>query len=311
MLTNTSLRDMTIAVLQGGLSAEREVSLMSGATVVEHLRPICKEVRVIDPSNAGWLDALAGVDFAFNILHGGAGENGSMQGLLSTLGIPQSGSGVLGAALGMDKLRSKSIWSSQGLPVADSEVLDADTDFNAVIERFGQVFVKPAYEGSSIGMSLATTELELAEAYRSAAQYRGPVFAEQRIVGEEYTVAILGDRALPAIRLAAQETFYDYHAKYISNDTQYFCPCGLSAKAEQALGELAVRAFRAIDCAVWGRVDFMMDDQGQPYILEANTVPGMTSHSLVPMAARAAGMSIGDLLTQIITLSLATGGPRV
>jgi len=308
MLTDLSIRDMTIAVLQGGVSAEREVSLMSGTTVVEHLRPLCRAVRVIDPAEAGWLESLTGVDFAFNILHGGAGENGSMQGLLATLGIPQSGSGVLGAALGMDKLRSKSIWSSQGLPVADSEVLDETTDFKAVIERFGQVFVKPAYEGSSIGMSLATTEVELVEAFKSAAQYRGPVFAEQRIVGEEYTVAILGDRALPAIRLAAQETFYDYHAKYISNDTQYFCPCGLSEEAELALGELAVRAFRAIDCAVWGRVDFMMDREGQPFILETNTVPGMTSHSLVPMAARAAGLSIGDLLMQIIQLSLANGG---
>lgn len=300
-----ALDQCVVAVLMGGNSSEREVSLMSGVTIVDNLVPVCAQVRAIDPADSNWLAHLDGVDFVFNILHGGAGENGSVQGLLATLGVPQSGSGVLGAALGMDKLRSKAIWRDAGLPVAEAAVLTSDTDFEAVIQTLGDVFVKPAFEGSSIGMSIASSAEELAEAYANASVYQGPVFAERRIVGEEYTVAILGDRALPAIRLQATETFYDYHAKYVSNDTQYFCPCGLSAQREAELADLALAAFKAIDCAVWGRVDFMVDQQGQPYILEANTVPGMTSHSLVPMAAKAAGLSLQNLLSQIIELSLA------
>lgn len=309
MLTKT-LDQCVVAVLLGGTSSEREVSLMSGATVVDNLKPLCAEVRAVDPANANWLDLLAGADFVFNILHGGAGENGSVQGLLATLGLPQSGSGVLGAALGMDKLRSKAIWRDAGLPVAEAAVLEPDTDFGAVIQSLGAVFVKPAYEGSSIGMSIASSAEELAQAYANASVYQGPVFAERRIVGEEYTVAILGERALPAIRLQATETFYDYHAKYVSNDTQYFCPCGLSEAREAELAELALTAFKAIDCAVWGRVDFMVDQQGRPYILEANTVPGMTSHSLVPMAAKAAGLTLPELLREIIALSLARSEVR-
>lgn len=304
MLTK-ALDHCVVAVLLGGTSSEREVSLMSGATVVDNLAPLCAQVRSVDPVNSDWLEQLDGVDFVFNILHGGSGENGSVQGLLATLGLPQSGSGVLGAALGMDKLRSKALWRDAGLPVADAAVLASDTDFEAVIRSLGEVFVKPAYEGSSIGMSIASSAEELAQAYANASLYHGPVFAERRIVGEEYTVAILGDRALPAIRLQATETFYDYHAKYVSNDTQYFCPCGLSKEREAELANLALAAFHAIDCAVWGRVDFMVDQQGQSYILEANTVPGMTSHSLVPMAAKAAGLSLQDLLREIIELSLA------
>ncbi len=300
-----ALDQCVVAVLMGGNSSEREVSLMSGVTIVDNLVPVCAQVRAIDPADSNWLAHLDGVDFVFNILHGGAGENGSVQGLLATLGVPQSGSGVLGAALGMDKLRSKAIWRDAGLPVAEAAVLTSDTDFEAVIQTLGDVFVKPAFEGSSIGMSIASSAEELAEAYANASVYQGPVFAERRIVGEEYTVAILGDRALPAIRLQATETFYDYHAKYVSNDTQYFCPCGLSTQREAELADLALAAFKAIDCAVWGRVDFMVDQQGQPYILEANTVPGMTSHSLVPMAAKAAGLSLQNLLSQIIELSLA------
>ncbi|MDG0978940.1 MAG: D-alanine--D-alanine ligase [Halieaceae bacterium] len=303
-----ALDQCVVAVLMGGNSSEREVSLMSGVTIVDNLVPVCAQVRAIDPADSNWLAHLDGVDFVFNILHGGAGENGSVQGLLATLGVPQSGSGVLGAALGMDKLRSKAIWRDAGLPVAEAAVLTSDTDFEAVIQTLGDVFVKPAFEGSSIGMSIASSAEELAEAYANASVYQGPVFAERRIVGEEYTVAILGDRALPAIRLQATETFYDYHAKYVSNDTQYFCPCGLSAQREAELADLALAAFKAIDCAVWGRVDFMVDQQGQPYILEANTVPGMTSHSLVPMAAKAAGLSLQNLLSQIIELSLARAG---
>ncbi len=305
MLTKP-LDQCVVAVLQGGTSSEREVSLLSGATVVQHLLPLCAEVRSVDPADGQWLQQLDGVDFVFNILHGGAGENGSVQGLLATLGLPQSGSGVLGAALGMDKLRSKALWRDAGLPVAEAAVLHANTDFQGVIDQLGAVFVKPAYEGSSIGMSIASSAAELAEAYAQARAFDGPVFAERRIVGEEYTVAILGERALPAIRLQAAETFYDYHAKYVSNDTQYYCPCGLSAAREAELAQLALAAFKTINCAVWGRVDFMVDEQGQPYILEANTVPGMTSHSLVPMAAKAAGLTLSELLREIIVLSVAS-----
>lgn len=306
-MSESKLQDLSIAVLAGGTSAEREVSLMSGAVIVEYLRPLCRELTVIDPQDSGWTSRLAGVDFVFNILHGGIGENGAVQGLLMSLGIPQSGSAVLGAALGMDKLRTKAIWRDLGLPVAPETLLTAESDFDQVIADLGEVFVKPAFEGSSLGMSIAKTGSELREAFARAESFSGPVFAEQRIIGEEYTVAILGDRVLPAIRLSATADFYDYHAKYLAEDTQYFCPCGLDSEAEQGIGELALRAFAAVGCSVWGRVDLMMDSKGKVALLEVNTVPGMTTHSLVPMAARAAGLSMSDLLVEIITLSLKRG----
>ncbi|MEY2909623.1 MAG: hypothetical protein RLZZ602_2146 [Pseudomonadota bacterium] len=306
-MSESKLQDLSIAVLAGGTSAEREVSLMSGAVIVEYLRPLCRELTVIDPQDSGWTSRLAGVDFVFNILHGGIGENGAVQGLLMSLGIPQSGSGVLGAALGMDKLRTKAIWRDLGLPVAPEALLTAESDFDQVIADLGEVFVKPAFEGSSLGMSIAKTGSELREAFARAESFSGPDFAEQRIIGEEYTVAILGDRVLPAIRLSATADFYDYHAKYLAEDTQYFCPCGLDSEAEQGICELALRAFAAVGCSVWGRVDLMMDSKGKVALLEVNTVPGMTTHSLVPMAARAAGLSMSDLLVEIITLSLERG----
>ena len=306
-MSESKLQDLSIAVLAGGTSAEREVSLMSGAVIVEYLRPLCRELTVIDPQDSGWTSRLAGVDFVFNILHGGIGENGAVQGLLMSLGIPQSGSAVLGAALSMDKLRTEAIWRDLGLPVAPEALLTAESDFDQVIADLGEVFVKPAFEGSSLGMSIAKTGSELREAFARAESFSGPVFAEQRIIGEEYTVAILGDRVLPAIRLSATADFYDYHAKYLAEDTQYFCPCGLDSEAEQGIGELALRAFGAVGCSVWGRVDLMMDSKGKVALLEVNTVPGMTTHSLVPMAARAAGLSMSDLLVEIITLSLERG----
>jgi D-alanine-D-alanine ligase len=307
-MTLAHIRKGTVALLQGGRSAEREVSLMSGTTVQGALERAGFRVRIIDPAETGWLDALRDVDFVFNILHGTGGEDGCMQGLLESLGLPYSGSGVLGSALAMDKLRSKQLWAGQGLPTADFVELSAASDWQAVIDSLGKVFVKPVAEGSSIGMSPAATASELEAAWTRAAVHGGRVLAERFIDGPEYTVSLLGERALPVIRLQAAGGFYDYEAKYLSEDTRYDIPCGLSPEEESALGDLALRAFRALGCTVWGRIDVMRERDGRFLLLEANTIPGMTSHSLVPMAAAAAGMNLEALVTQIIELSLAQPG---
>ncbi|TCO76194.1 D-alanine--D-alanine ligase [Chromatocurvus halotolerans] len=304
------LRGGCVALLQGGCSAEREVSLNSGATVQAALDAAGFRVRVVDPAVKGWIDQLAGADFVFNILHGPGGEDGSMQGLLEHLGVPYSGSAVLGSALAMDKLRSKQLWRGQGLPTADFVELHEDSHWQGVIDQLGKVFVKPVAEGSSIGMTPAADADALAAAYGIAARHGQRVLAERFIKGPEYTISILGERALPVIRLVPAGEFYDYEAKYLSDDTRYHIPCGLSEDEEQALGALALRAFHALDCAIWGRIDVMRDAAGNFMLLEANTIPGMTSHSLVPMAARAAGIGIEDLVTQIMGLSLARGSRR-
>lgn len=304
------LRGGCVALLQGGCSAEREVSLNSGATVQAALDAAGFRVRVVDPAVTGWIEQLAGADFVFNMLHGSGGEDGSMQGLLAHLGVPYSGSGVLGSALAMDKLRSKQLWRGQGLPTADFVELHADSNWQDVIDQLGKVFVKPVAEGSSIGMTPAADAGALAAAYSIAAQHGQRVLAERFIAGPEYTIALLGEHALPAIRLVPAGEFYDYQAKYLSDDTRYHIPCGLSEDDEQALGTLALRAFRALDCAIWGRIDVMRDAAGNFMLLEANTIPGMTSHSLVPMAARAAGIGIEDLVTQIMCLSLTRASRR-
>ncbi|MCB1841460.1 MAG: D-alanine--D-alanine ligase [Halioglobus sp.] len=293
-----------VAVLMGGKSAEREVSLQSGETVLDALQKLGKDVSAVDPAKPNWLDKLRGADFAFIALHGPGGEDGSMQGALQMLGVPYSGSAVLGSALALDKQRCKQLWRGIGVPTADFETLGADTDWQAVIDRLGKVFVKPACEGSSIGMSSASTAAELRDAYALARRYAGEVMAERFIAGPEYTVAILGDSALPSIRMETDREFYDYEAKYLSDETRYHCPSGLSAEEEAALAELSLTAFRALDCAVWGRVDVMRDADGSFYALEVNTVPGMTSHSLVPMAAAAAGYDLPALVQRIISLSL-------
>ncbi len=303
-----ALRGGCVALLQGGCSAEREVSLNSGVTVQAALDAAGFRVRVVDPAEKGWIEQLGNADFVFNILHGPGGEDGSMQGLLEHLGVPYSGSGVLGSALAMDKLRSKQLWRGQGLPTADFVELHKDSDWQGVIDHLGKVFVKPVGEGSSIGMTPAADAGALAAAYGIAAQHGQRVLAERFIAGPEYTVSLLGDHALPVIRLVPAGEFYDYQAKYLSHDTRYDIPCGLSEDEERALGTLALRAFHALDCAIWGRVDVMRDIAGNFMLLEANTIPGMTSHSLVPMAARAAGIGIEDLVTQIMGLSLARGG---
>lgn len=293
-----------VAVLLGGLSAEREVSLQSGQTVIEALASLGLEVRAVDPAESDWIAQLGGVSCAFIALHGPGGEDGSMQGALQALNIPYTGSGVLGSALAMDKLRSKQLWQGIGLSTGGFATLERDTDWQAVIRRFGKVFVKPACEGSSIGMTRADTPDALCEAYRLAGNYAGEVLAEQFIDGPEYTVAVLGDQALPSIRLETDNEFYDYEAKYLSDETRYHCPSGLSATEEVELAGLALRAFRSLGCAVWGRVDVMRDVDGQFYVLEVNTIPGMTSHSLVPMAAKAAGMGIETLVHRILESSL-------
>lgn len=224
-----------------------------------------------------------------------------MQGVLESLHIPYTGSGVLASALAMDKLRSKQLWLGTGLPTPLFEVLDEATDFDAVVDRLGvPLMVKPVCEGSSIGMTRVDRAEALEQAWREAGQYAGAVMAEQWIEGREYTVAILGERALPVIQLQTPHGFYDFEAKYRATDTKYLCPCGLSAEAESALQQLALQAFHALGCKGWGRVDLMVDAAGSPWLLEVNTVPGMTDHSLVPMAARAAGLEFNQLLLEIL-----------
>ncbi len=258
----------------------------------------------MDPAEPDWVARLQGVCAAFIALHGPGGEDGSMQGALQTLEIPFTGSSVLGSALAMDKLRSKQLWQGMGLSTGGFVALEANTDWEAVIQRFGKVFVKPACEGSSIGMTSADSASALEAAWRLAGNYAGGVLAEQFIAGPEYTVAILGDQALPSIRLETDNEFYDYEAKYLSDETRYHCPSGLDDEEEEELAALALQAFNSLGCGVWGRVDVMRDTGGKFYVLEVNTIPGMTSHSLVPMAAAAAGMEIPALVQRIVQLSL-------
>ena len=268
------------------------------------LQSLGLKVAAVDPAQAIWMQQLQGADFAFIALHGPGGEDGSMQGALQALGIPYSGSRVLGSALAMDKRRSKELWQGIGLSTGSFVTLDPATDWQAVIDQFAKVFVKPACEGSSFGMTSAASAGELEHAYSIASKYGGGVLAEQFIDGPEYTVAILGDTALPAIKLETDNEFYDYDAKYLSDDTRYLCPCGLTTQEEAAIGALSLRAFQSLECGVWGRVDLMRDRAGEFYVLEVNTIPGMTSHSLVPMAAKAAGMDIELLVERIVELSL-------
>ncbi len=299
-----------VAVLMGGWSAEREVSLDSGAMVLEALRSCGVDAHGIDVDR-GILGVLAngGYDRVFNILHGRGGEDGAIQGALEILGIPYTGSGVMASALCMDKLMTKRIWQGLDLPIPPYQTLVAGMDFPAVAEAMGlPLIVKPALEGSSVGMSKVEHAADLEAAWREAARYDAAVFAERWIVGAEYTAAMLGDEALPLIRLETPNAFYDYEAKYLAEDTRYYCPCGLASEREQATQALARRAFDALGASGWGRVDLMMDTQGEPWLIEANTVPGMTSHSLVPMAARAAGIEFDELVLRILQTSMGSEG---
>lgn len=298
-----------VTVLYGGCSAEREVSLKSGAAVAAALGNRGIEVRLLD-ATGDWLARLAadGTRHCFVALHGGAGENGEVQGALATQGIGYTGSGVLACALAMDKQRCKYLWLGMGLPTPAWRQLAPGMDWNAVLaELGGKVMVKPASEGSSVGMSSADDATSLARAYAEAVQYDPVVIAEQWIHGPEYTVALVGDLRLPAIRLQPAGEFYDYEAKYLSDLTQYHCPCGLSPQEEEQLQALARSAFASVGGTGWGRVDFMAAD-GRFYLLEVNTVPGMTDHSLVPMAAAAAGIGFDQLVLEILAASLPAGG---
>lgn len=293
-----------VAVLMGGTSAEREVSLRSGQAVLTALQAQGVNAVGIDTGNSDFIARLLneGFDRAFIIVHGRSGEDGTLQGLLEHLKIPYTGSGVLGAALAMDKLRTKQLWQGMNLPTPAWRNLHADTDFSAVVAELGlPLMVKPVSEGSSVGMSKVQRDAEeLKAAYKTAAQYDAMVIAEQFVQGQEYTVAILNGKPLPAIRLETPRDFYDYAAKYQENTTQYLCPCGLDAATEQKMQALALQAFDSVGAAKWGRVDIMRNAAGDFYLLEVNTVPGMTDHSLVPMAAKAAGLSFADLVCEIL-----------
>jgi D-alanine-D-alanine ligase len=294
-----------VAVLLGGRSAEREVSLKSGAAVLAALQRSGVDAHPFDPAVQN-LQALVddGFDRAFIALHGRFGEDGTVQGALELLGIPYTGSGVLASALGMDKWRTKLVWQASGLPVPDYALLDKDSDWKAVAHQLGlPLFVKPANEGSSVGISKVKALGELPVAFHTALRHDKLVLAESNIGGGEYTVAILGEQALPVIKIEPANEFYDYEAKYLSNETRYLCPCGLSVAQEAEMQRLAKRSFALIGGQGWGRVDFLMDEAGKPYLLEVNTSPGMTDHSLVPMAARQSGMSFEQLALRILELA--------
>lgn len=295
-----------VGVLFGGQSSEREISLQTGAAVMAALDELRIEYLGIDVGPTAIADIQAAkLDRAFIALHGPGGEDGRIQAVLEYLQIPYTGSDVQSSALAMDKLRSKQLWCGIGLPTPEFAVLEADSDFSKVLKQLGgEAIVKPAHEGSSIGMAMVQTPEELAEAYQAAAHYDGSVLVERLISGGEYTVAILAGRALPAIKLETDHCFYDFDAKYLAEDTRYLCPCGLSKEREQALQSLALKAFSSLGCRGWGRVDVMEDSAGNFYLLEVNTIPGMTSHSLVPMAAKAQGLSFSQLVLTILQDSL-------
>lgn len=302
-----------VGVLFGGLSAEREISLQSGNAVVAALAEAGVDYVAIDVGANVIADIqAANIDRAFLALHGPGGEDGRIQALLEFLKIPYTGSDVQSSALAMDKLRTKQLWrgvdinGKQGLSTPEFAVLVQSSNFAQILASLGgDVMVKPANEGSSIGMSRVNNAADLQAAFEKAAQYQGSVLVERLIVGGEYTVAILDGDALPPIKLETNHSFYDFDAKYIAEDTRYLCPCGLSAEKEQELKTLALNAFNAVGCRGWGRVDVMADAQQNFYLLEVNTAPGMTSHSLVPMAAKAIGLSFAELVLTILRASLA------
>ncbi len=294
-----------VAVLMGGDSAEREISLKSGEAVLQALLQEGVNAQAID-ADEKVLERLSAGQFerVFIALHGRGGEDGLIQGALETLHLPYTGSGVLGSALAMDKLRSKQLWRGMGLSTADFTALDETVDLVQVVATLGlPLMVKPAREGSSLGIIKVETADALEAAYREAVAFDTVVFAERWLPGREYTASILAGRSLPLVALKPNRAFYDFEAKYGANTTQYLCPCGLSEAKEQALQALALRAFYAVGAGGWGRVDIRCDEQDHPYLLEVNTVPGMTKHSLVPMAAQAAGIKFSGLVLQILETS--------
>jgi len=291
-----------VAVLFGGRSAEREVSLKSGAAVLAALQRSGVDAYAFDPAERELSELKTEkFDRVFMMLHGRFGEDGTVQGALELMGIPYTGSGVMASAIGMDKWRSKLIWQAAGLPIPEYEALTAPTDWNAVAEHLDlPLFMKPASEGSSVGVIKVKTVEALPAAYAEAAKHDKVVIAESFMSGGEYTVAILNGKALPAIKIEPAGEFYDYEAKYLRDDTRYLCPCGLDAEQEAEMQHMAQLGFQLIGGQGWGRVDFLRGEDGKMYLLEVNTAPGMTDHSLVPMAARQAGISFEQLVVQIL-----------
>lgn len=295
-----------VAVVYGGSSNERSVSLDSGAAVLKALQNQGVDATHFDPKHQDTSE-LRDYDRVFNVLHGRGGEDGVLQGMLEWLGIPQTGSGVLASALGMDKVRTKQLWQGCGLSTAPFALLTADTDWQQVVNMLGlPLIIKPVHEGSSIGMTKVNHLDELPAAYATAIGCGDAVMAERWITGREFTIVIIDDEAYPVIRLEPADisNFYDFEAKYNRNDTGYYIPCGLSASDESHLQALSLAAFRAVDAKGWGRVDAMQDSNGNFWLLEINTVPGMTSHSLVPMAAKARGMNFEHLCWHILAQTL-------
>ena len=308
---NTSAADKDkdygkVVVLMGGRSAEREISLLSGQAVLQALQAQGIDAHGQDTAAADLQDVLAREAYtrAFIALHGRGGEDGVVQGMLEMLGIPYTGSGVLGSALAMDKLRTKQVWQSAGIPTPPFVLLKNAAEVMAVRDTLEYpVIVKPAHEGSSIGISKVDTASDLADAWQLAARYDQSVIAEQWIKGAEYTAGIIIDEVLPLIRLETPNVFYDYAAKYESDTTRYVIPCGLDSRQEPGLQAASLAAFQAVGAAGWGRVDFMLDESGRPWFIEVNTVPGLTDHSLVPMAARAVGTDFRQLVCRILDSS--------
>jgi D-alanine-D-alanine ligase len=292
-----------VAVLFGGTSAEREVSLNSGSRVLAALQGQGIDAHAFDPAEQP-LDALKGYERAFIALHGRHGEDGTIQGALEVMHIPYTGSGVLASALAMDKFRTKLMWQAAGLPVPEYALLEAGSDFADVEAALGlPLFVKPAREGSSIGVTKVKAPGALQAAWAEAARHDSLVIAEKGVMGGEYTVGILGDEAFPIIKIEPATEFYDYEAKYSRDDTRYLCPCGLPADKEALIRRQALEAFRILGGRGWGRVDFLMDEEGRHYFLEVNTAPGMTDHSLVPMAARVAGLEYPALVRRVLEMA--------
>jgi D-alanine-D-alanine ligase len=295
-----------VAVLYGGSSAEREISLLTGAAVLAGLQRRGVAAVGFDPQQRALAELRSeGFARAWIALHGPGGEDGTVQGALEFLGMPYTGSGVAGSAIGMDKLRSKRLAAAVGVPTPEFVVLRNPSDLELALQRLGlPMIVKPASQGSSVGMTRVERAADLPAAWRAATQHEPVAFAEPWITGGEYTVGILQGQALPSIRIETPRAFYDYEAKYFRDDTRYFCPSGLPVAAEQQLARLALAAFEVCGAEGWGRADFMMDQAGQALLLEINTVPGMTDHSLVPRAARAAGIDFDELVWRVLETSL-------
>ncbi|NIO43257.1 MAG: D-alanine--D-alanine ligase [Burkholderiales bacterium] len=298
-----SVRDFgKVAVLLGGKSSEREISLMSGSAVLGALQRQGIDAHAFDTGKRSLPEfAAENFDRAFVILHGRYGEDGTVQGALDLMGVPYTGSGVMACALAMDKWRTKLVWQASGIPTPHFEILTAHSDFAAIAGKLGlPLIVKPAREGSTIGLTRVADTKELQKAYLEAANYDRLVIAEQFIDGPELTAAILDDECLPLVRIEAPGHNYDYNAKYFSDETQYFCPSGIASALEISIKTLCADAYRIIGCRGWGRVDVMLDGEDRPWVLEVNTVPGMTGHSLVPMAAKASGISFDQLVIRIL-----------